>query len=74
MQAKIAINNVIYEGKIHLVEESSDSPHIVLCEYSINGKKNIDENKIIILDSSKASEIIVEYDKNSPMLETIKFQ
>lgn len=72
MHAKVTINNTIYEGKIHLIEELSNNPHIVLAEYYINGKKN-DDNKIVILDTSKASEIIIEYDKDSPMLEKIKF-
>ena len=72
MQAKVTINNIIYEGKIHLIEELSNNPHIVLAECYINGKKN-DDNEIVILDTSKASEIIIEYDKDSPMIEKIKF-
>lgn len=73
MKAKITINNIVYEGKIHLIEELSNNPHIVLAEYSICGKKEIEDNKIIVLDSSKASEIIIEYDKNSQMLDEIRF-
>lgn len=73
MKAKVTINNNIYNGKIHLIEEFSNNPHIVLAEYSINGNENMENNKIIVLDSSKASEIIIEYDKNSPMLDEISF-
>lgn len=72
MYAKVTINNIIYEGKIHLIEELSNNPHIVLADYYINGRKN-DDNKIVILDTSKAAEIIIEYDKDSSMLEKIKF-
>lgn len=73
IKAKIIINNNIYEGKIHLIEECSNSPHIVLAQYSVNGKENTNNNRIVVLDSSKASEITIEYNENSPMLNEISF-
>lgn len=75
MKAQLIINDIVYHGYIHLIEECSNSPHIVLAKYSINGKKNKDNNKIILLDSSKASEIIIEYNKDSLKLKEIdKFE
>lgn len=73
MKGYITINNKTYSGKVHLIEEFSNSPHIVLAEYSVDGEKNDNDNQIIILDTLQAAEVIIEYDKDSPMLETIKF-
>ena len=73
MKAQITIDNIKYYGKIHLVEEFSNTPHIVLGDYSINDKHENNPNRIIILDTSKATEIIIEYDKSSSMLDKIRF-
>lgn len=72
MEAKITIDGIIYSGKIHLIEDFSNKPHIVLADYSINGK-NEKNNKIIILDTAKATEVVIKYNKNSPMIDKIKF-
>lgn len=73
MKAQITINETKYSGKIHLVEEFSNTPHIVLGDYSINDQPENNPNKIIVLDTSKATDIIIEYDKCSSMLEKIRF-
>lgn len=73
MKAQIKINDTTYSGKIHLVEEFSNSPHIVLADYSINDQHETNPNKIIVLDTSKATDVIIEYDKRSSMIDKIKF-
>ena len=73
MKGYITINNKTYCGKVHLIEEFSNSPHIVLAEYSVDGAKNDNDNQIIILDTLQATEVIIEYDKASTMLKKIKF-
>lgn len=73
MEAEITIDNITYDGKIHLIEEFSNSPHVVLADYSIDGNKNKKDNQIIILDTAKAQKVVIKYDRNSPMMEKIKF-
>lgn len=73
MKAQITINNIKYNGKIHLIEEDSNTPHIVLGEYSINDQPETNYNKIIILDTSKATDVIIEYDQHSSMIDDIRF-
>lgn len=74
MKAKIKIDNIIYCGKVHLIEEFSNHPLIVLADYSVNGVLDENNNKVIVLDTAKASEIIIEYDELSEMKEFIKFE
>lgn len=73
MKAQIKINDIIYSGKIHLVEEFSNAPHIVLGDYSINDQRETNPRKIIVLDTSKATEIIIEYSEGSSMIDKITF-
>lgn len=74
MEAEIVIGNTTYSGKVHLIEECNNSPHIVLAEYSIDGKKQNAAGKIVVLDTSMASSVTVKYNENSKMREFIKFE
>lgn len=78
MEAKITIDNIIYEGMIHNYESYSNDPHIVLSSYVIKNEYKIledytfDNTKIIILDTSKASNVEISYDKNSAICNDLK--
>lgn len=72
MIMQIKIGDAVYKGKVHLIEENTFNPKIALAEYSFNNKIQ-ENNKIIVLDISKASDIVIEYDKDSPMVTLIKF-
>lgn len=74
MEAEIVIEGKTYKGKVHLIEECNNSPHIVLAEYSVNDVKEDTTGKIIVLDTSMASSIVVKYNENSEMRKFIKFE
>lgn len=71
-RAIITIGNNVYNGKVHLIEECKDRPLIVLGDYTVDGEIGKD-NSIIILDTNKADNIIIQYDKDSPMSGFIQF-
>lgn len=79
MKAKIIINNNIYEGMIHYIESKSNSPNIILSSYTVKNLSNIviedkrsDNNKIIILNTSKADSVEIIYDSDSYMCKDIQ--
>lgn len=71
-RATITVGNNVYDGKVHLIEECKDRPLIALGDYKIDGDIGKD-NSIIILDTNKADNIIIQYDKDSPMSGFIQF-
>ena len=79
MRASIYCNDKIYTGMLHLYEDRSNSPHLVLAAYDIkdsNGNtladNTGDSTKVIVIDPSDADFVEVIYDKDSYMCEELK--
>ena len=78
MRACVQYDEKIYTGYVHDIENYNNSPHIVLCLYTVmNNKYKIVEDysnntqEVVVLDTSKAQSVRIIYDSQSDVCEDI---
>lgn len=79
MKVSVKVNGQMYVGMVHNIESYSNSPHITLASYIVyNENGNIikdfssDVTRVIILDTSLATEVEIIYNAKSDECEDIK--
>ena len=72
MKVYVYFSEKIYEGMLHSYESYSNDPHLVLCSFLVKDMdKNVIEDfsndctRVVILDTSKAEAVYVEYGEKS---------